>query len=269
MCALLIASPALRAETAYQALRLVGTERGADLLNHVRAVQGANGSPQPGVWRIVLDDPGARGGVREIDVAKGKIVAEHTPLQPAPGAVTNPTMDFHKLNLDSEGAFTVAEKEASKAHLGFDTVDYTLRSSEGNSTAPVWIVQLLDGNHHRLGSMRISAENGAVLRSDLYGRAAANGGNLPPPPSSTSTTITDEQIVTNPPPRVIVEDRTERTTREEDVTDDDSNPDDDAPGRLRVGHRINKALHEAGATLEEFFTGKRTIDQKYRDEDDR
>src|SRR5579864_2988555 len=105
----LLAAP----DSAYQALRVVGTQRGQEVLNHVLEVQGHGGVPQPTVWRVVLEDSAARGGVRELDVARGKIVGEHTP---ASAGDAGPVIDFHKLNLDSPGLFTVAEKEAQKAH---------------------------------------------------------------------------------------------------------------------------------------------------------
>src|SRR5436309_593660 len=111
-------------DSAYQALRSLGAERGRDQLNRVIEVQGRSGAPQPNSWKIVLDDPAARGGVREIEVKKGAIVSERTPVRNYSGTGESALMDFKKLNLDSEGAFTVANREALKAHIGFDTVDY-------------------------------------------------------------------------------------------------------------------------------------------------
>ncbi len=226
----------LARDTAYQALRAVGTERGQEILNHVIEVDGRAGAPQPKAWRIVLEDQAARGGVRELEVINGKVAAERTPVNANTGAVN--VMDFQKLNLDSAGAFTIAEKEASKAHVGFDSADYTLRSGdEGRS--PVWVVQLLDQSHHTVGTMHIAADTGALVRSDLYGRQ----GGAP----VVHDIGPDEHVAA-------------------DTTIEDTGDTDEDHPRLRVGHRINKALHQAGATLEEFFTGKRTIDRKYRDD---
>ena len=60
------------ADTAYNALRVLGKRDGQDILNHVIEVRGKGGTPQPTVWKIVIDDPHARGGVREVEVEKGK-----------------------------------------------------------------------------------------------------------------------------------------------------------------------------------------------------
>ena len=51
----LLAAP----DTAYQALRTVGSQRGAEVLKHVIEVEGRGGVPEPATWRIVLDDPAA------------------------------------------------------------------------------------------------------------------------------------------------------------------------------------------------------------------
>jgi len=53
-------------DTAYKAVRAVGTQRGEKALNQITAVVGQSGRPQPVAWRISLDDPAARGGEREL-----------------------------------------------------------------------------------------------------------------------------------------------------------------------------------------------------------
>src|SRR5438876_901279 len=88
-------------DTAYQALRAIGTAKGQDVLNHVIKVQGRNGEPQPARWKVVTDDATAPGGVREFEVENGRIVSEHTPVKSYSGTATNAVMDFQKLNLDS------------------------------------------------------------------------------------------------------------------------------------------------------------------------
>jgi hypothetical protein len=158
-------------ETAYQALRTVGTQRSKALLGNVIEVKGSNGAPQPASWTILLSDPVARGGVREFEIAGGRIAAERTPVKTYGGG-GGAVLDFKKLNLDSEGAFTVAEGEARGAKIGFYSADFCLRS--GDSGAPIWVVELLDKDQHSLGSVRISAETGAVI-SKTFGGVTSQG----------------------------------------------------------------------------------------------
>jgi hypothetical protein len=236
------------ADSAYKALRVVGTERGQDVLNHVIEVQGRGGTPQPTLWKVVLDDAAARGGVRELEVTKGKIASEHTPVRTYSGSSADAVMDFHKLNLDSEGAFTVIEKEASKAHLSFDSVDYTLRSGDNANSAPVWVVQLLDTDHHAVGTMKIAADTGAIVKSDLYGRRAPD--STAPLERPKPREIVEEQRT------VVVEDRPLRDEPDRVVDDSTADEGDDVPHK-GVGHKIKQVFKDAGASLEGFFTGKR------------
>jgi hypothetical protein len=153
-------------ESAYEALRAVGAERSKELLNNVIEVKGRNGSPQPVVWTVLLNDPKARGGVREIEVTKGHIASERTPVK--------------TYNLDSQGAFAVAEAEARAAKVGFFGVDYLLRCEE-NGSAPVWVLQLLDPQQHSIGSVTVAADTGTVIAKTFGGQTtkgswAAGGG---------------------------------------------------------------------------------------------
>lgn len=167
-------------ETAYQALRIVGAERSQALLNTVIEVKGRNGAPQPALWLILINDPLARGGVREVEVAKGHITSERTPLKAYSGQADGAVLNFSKLNLDSEGAFSVAEAEARTAKLGFYGADYLLRCGENG--APVWVLELLDEAQHRVGSVTVAADTGKVISKTFDGVTSkgswAAGGGL-------------------------------------------------------------------------------------------
>ena len=180
IAALLLPLAALGGETAYQALHIVGEERSKTLLNNVIEVKGRNGASQPDAWIVLLNDPLARGGVREIEVSKGHIVSERTPVKAYGGQGEGSLLNFTRLNLDSDGAFAVAETEARNAKIGFYGADYLLRSGE-NGGAPLWVVQLLDRQQHSLGSVNIAADTGVVLDKTLEGKTtkgswAAGGG---------------------------------------------------------------------------------------------
>src|SRR5260370_38435196 len=81
-------APALAEEqaTTYEALRVVGTEFGRGALNHVVSITGVEGNPQPEKWKIMLENPGARGGVHEVEVADGRVASEHAPSRSISGS---------------------------------------------------------------------------------------------------------------------------------------------------------------------------------------
>ena len=213
-------------DTAYSALRVLGKRDGQDVLNHVIEVRGRDGAPQPGAWKIVIDDPRARGGGRELEVQRGKIVSERTPTSHGLGGA----MNFNQLNLDSEGAFTVANQEAQKTNVLFDRVDYLLRAGTGGG-APVWQLDLSDGKNGRVGSVEIAADSGTVLRRQLDMRRPADDDHA---------YLDDHR---NPPPRYSGDEGYSKP----------GEPFRNVPDFFhRLGNRFKKRENQ----LENFFTGK-------------
>jgi hypothetical protein len=163
---LLAATPALAQEraTAYDALRTVGAQLNRDAVNHIISVTGTDGDPQPETWKILLDDSRARGGIREIEVADGRIVSQRTPGQAVVGTAAGATIHTAQLNLDSSGAYTVASHTAERSHTEFATVSYTLRTDERGN--PVWIVTLKNNTDRPVGTIYIGANQGTVTRTE-------------------------------------------------------------------------------------------------------
>lgn len=150
--------------TAYEAMRTVGTQLNRDYVNHVISVTGSNGTPQPETWKILIDDTKARGGIRELEVENGKIVSERTPLRSTVEGSLGGTIDTGKLNLDSSGAYTLAQQTAQKSHINFATADYALRVDERGN--PIWVISLLRSNGESAGRIFIGANHGTVTRTE-------------------------------------------------------------------------------------------------------
>lgn len=227
--ALMLHGVGFAGETAYQALRALGKERPKVSLNRVLEVQGQGGSPQPETWKITLDDPDARGGVREFEFQNSRIISERTPIRVYNGG--NAPMDFQKLNLDSAGAFAIANKEASAARIGFDGVDYLLHAGD-DGHAPVWTLKLVDLNHHTMGTLRISADNGAVISREGFG----------PRPGAGDVSLENRGS--------------------QDATPD---ADDQDPNQRRIGRKLRYSVVHGVSVLEEFFTGQHTLEDRYGD----
>jgi hypothetical protein len=162
---LLLVTPALAQEnaTAYEALRAVGAQLGRGAVNHIVSVTGVGGNPQPEKWNIILENPDGR-GLRELDVADGKIDSEHRSGRSAAGSTGGAKIDTARLNLDSSGAYAVASHTAELSHANFATVDYTLRTDERGE--PVWIVTLLNKSARPVGTIYIGANRGTVRRTE-------------------------------------------------------------------------------------------------------
>jgi hypothetical protein len=162
---LLLATPVCAKEnsTAYEALRVVGTQFGRGALNHVVSITGVKGDPQPEKWEIILEDPEGR-GVRALQIVDGKIDSDERPDRSVAGSTEGATIQVSRLNLDSSGAFTVASHTAEASHTRFATADYTLRTDERGE--PIWIVTLLNRSSHPVGTIYIGATRGTVKRTE-------------------------------------------------------------------------------------------------------
>ena len=83
---LAITSQSVRATTAYEALRILGKQRGEAILDKVTEVRGERGAPQPREWKIIVKDSAARSGVKEFDVQGARLLGEKSPAARATGA---------------------------------------------------------------------------------------------------------------------------------------------------------------------------------------
>lgn len=162
---LLLVGPVCAQEnaTAYEALRVVGTQLGRGALSHIVSMKGARGNPQPEKWKMILEGPDGR-GFRQLEIVDGRIESDASADRGLAGSAEGATIDMSRLNLDSSGAFAVASHTAEASHTAFATTDYTLRTDERGE--PVWIVTLLSRSSRPVGTIYIGATRGTVKRTE-------------------------------------------------------------------------------------------------------
>jgi hypothetical protein len=264
----------LAQDTAYKALRAVGTKRGEKALSQVTSLVGKLGRPQPVDWRVILDDPTARGGVRELDIVSGQISSERTPAQPA--AQGSRPIDLTKLNLDSDGAFQAAEREAKRNQVGFDSVNYRL-AVEGASHEPVWTLELYDYEQRSVGTVRLAAGSGTLLGASSWVPEGREARSQRPPQQS------DAELLNEPPPPPEDVRRPAADSapdyRDRNYASSDNESDDQGGGSVsdhanrfgasvlqfgqNVAHRTTRIFQTVGGWFQEKFTGRNTIDPKH------
>lgn len=161
---LIPASLALAQEnpSAYEALRVIGTQLNRQLVNRVISVNGTDGDPQPRTWKILVEDKNAASGVREIVVQDNRVASQRVPNKSVVGSTEGATINTSKLNLDSTGAYSVASHTAETSHVTFSLTNYTLRTDDRGN--PVWIVTLADRSNRPVGTIHIRASDGRVKR---------------------------------------------------------------------------------------------------------
>jgi hypothetical protein len=162
---LLLATPVWAEEsaTAYEALRVVGTQFGRGALHQIVSVTGTMGEPQPEKWKIILEDPEGR-GVRKLEIVNGKIDSDDRADPNVAGSTEGAAIDVSSLNLDSSGAYAVASHTAEASHINFATADYTLRTDDRGE--PTWIVTLRTRSSRPVGTIYIGATGGTVRRTE-------------------------------------------------------------------------------------------------------
>ncbi|HEY4639119.1 MAG TPA: hypothetical protein VIG87_04300 [Candidatus Udaeobacter sp.] len=162
---LLLATPVWAEEnpTAYEALRVIGSELGRDALHQIVSIRGTKGDPQPQRWKIVVEEPQG-GGVRELEIADGRIDSDNQADRDVAGSTEGATIDVSRLNLDSTGAYAVASHTAEASHMSFATADYTLRTDERGE--PMWIVTLRNRSSRPVGTIYIGGTRGTVRRTE-------------------------------------------------------------------------------------------------------
>ncbi len=153
---------AAQQSTAYDALRVLGTQLDRSFVSRVISVTGADGDPQPEKWNVLVADRSTGSGVREVEVANGRVVAQRNPTGAVVGSTTGATIKTSRLNLDSSGAFSVASYTAEKSHVNFASASYVLRNNDRGD--PVWIVTLHDEARRPIGTIHIGANKGNVTR---------------------------------------------------------------------------------------------------------
>lgn len=150
------------AGSALQALRTAAALPGAKT-GAIVELSGTRGEPFPKEWTVLLADPTARGGVREVLIANGAITGERTPLRGHAAVAAMPAIDPSKATMDADSLFHAVQAEAVAARVGFHWIDYRLATNP-NTFIPEWTATLYDHLGIPVGRTAFSAQGGGVLK---------------------------------------------------------------------------------------------------------
>jgi hypothetical protein len=275
--------------TAYAALRTVGSSRGEKVLSQVLAISGEGSGAQPNHWKVWIDDPAARGGVRELEVSGNQITSERTPVKSEWAGGKD--MDLAHLNLDSDGAYQVATQEARAKGTEFSKVQFQL-AADRETGKPGWTVQMADAKDQRVGTIKVNADSGTIV-SSAWGpdapnlaaqqRTAENSDErfLNSPESQTpahhsqaeeaapvAKTVPERQA----PPRYAQEQQQEQNYSDDSgQSGQQSGSITDRAGNFgrKVVNRVERPFLRAGGWIQKKFTGQDTISPpRTKDDDD-
>jgi hypothetical protein len=127
-------------------------------------LRGAAGTPTPEVWHLVIFEPASPTKLAEYSIRGPRVEHRGPNKDYYPQREPAGYFDMAKVNVDCAGAFRIADREAGKAMIGFDLIDYKLRCREF-SDEPVWILSLRANDGTTKGTVTLSAIGGKVLRT--------------------------------------------------------------------------------------------------------
>jgi len=127
-------------------------------------LKGERADPMPAEWQILLADPSARGGVREVSVANGAIISERTPLKGFENVSEMSPIQTSEVSVDSSSLFQSVQQNANDERVAFHWLAYTLRIDTATHE-PVWTIRLYDEMGTVVGTMGIAAQGGAIVQA--------------------------------------------------------------------------------------------------------
>lgn len=166
--ALLWAAPAAEAQrtnlSARDALGLISAQFGPQATQSIAEMRAQGGIPQPSDWQVLAYDERAPKLLYRFWAGGGRAGDGGVDDLRYPDDVPIGYFGVSQIAVDSVAAFTIAEGEARKAKMAFDSCDYLLRLRE-YSTELVWRLELLDAARRLVGKLYISGNTGEVLRT--------------------------------------------------------------------------------------------------------
>lgn len=124
---------------------------------------GVRGQHQPSEWRVVVQEGTGPDAFHMYTVQGESVVKREVVQQDYRKQLPGAAIPRSAIRIDSEDAFAIADREARKAEVGFDSLNYELRCPELSST-PVWYVDLRDARDRMVGRVFVSAKDGEVLQ---------------------------------------------------------------------------------------------------------
>ncbi len=160
----LASSSAFSNLTFKEAYGRVATQFGPDAVNVMAEAYAFGGTPQPRAWKFLAHDARAPRMLYQFQASEMGAFDGGTDQERYPDRVPAGFFRMTDVQVDSKAAFAIAESEARRAKVAFDSVDYVLRARDFN-TGAYWRLDLMNRAQRTVGKLYISADSGQVLRS--------------------------------------------------------------------------------------------------------
>ena len=160
-----------RIPTAKDSINVFTKVKGAAYAGQIVQIYGNQGQHQPAVWIIIGREPRRPDVLTEYRFHGGRMISQRVIKEAYTLKLSGPNIPIANVQLDSDALFRLADREATAARLGFDSLDYELRCRE-LSTEPIWVVNLRAKDNSNVGILFVSAKTGTVVKK-LWNKRAA------------------------------------------------------------------------------------------------
>ena len=152
-------------------LKRIYSQYGQYFADKIVELRGVKGQSQPREWKIVVHDERSQRRLRTVIVSGDRIRDEGETLDYYPDNLPIGFASSAKIKIDSVKAFNILIGEARAARIGFNYVDYKLRSLEFGDE-PVWVLSAMSTKGILLGQVILSAFDANVFRTVWYYRGS-------------------------------------------------------------------------------------------------
>ena len=154
-------------------LKRIYSQYGQYFADKIVELRGVKGQSQPKEWKIVVHDERSQRRLRTVIISGDRIRDEGETLNYYPDSLPIGFASSAKIKIDSVKAFNVLIKEARAAKIGFNYVDYKLRSLEFGDE-PVWVLSAMSAKGILMGQVILSAFDANIFRTVWYGSKCKN-----------------------------------------------------------------------------------------------
>lgn len=129
-------------------------------------ISASNCNPDPSEWIILAYQDEIGDGPREFKIVDGQVDQNHATFKIGQLVAHSTAIDRSRVNFDSTEVFELAQQTFQGAGKNIVSVNLAL-TQDGDGAAPTWTVTGIGDSGAILGSMRISADSGAVFSREI------------------------------------------------------------------------------------------------------
>jgi len=161
LCVIALAPQLLANQSAMQAVGVLPES----LQNGVVKISADNGNPDPPTWYFICRSSNSDDGIVSVTVQGGAITNQKPSLDMRVLMGGYSSIDFGKVQVDSRGAWNIAERFATSEGKKLGTVSYALQQ-KGKEATPIWSVWCYAPSGSYIGLLKVLASTGDVIFSD-------------------------------------------------------------------------------------------------------